>query len=212
LRSHETFSDTALHRCRTRHHGCLRAGENRRSNPGQTGCGYSRITREANRFTSGETGGFGSNGAGRPEAEFYRTAPDIVPPTDRPNSLSGQKSEAKRARSKVEGTLQERIHYRDLKTRILADGVLQQQWDLAQRARTDAGKREGLKKYYTMFFDRMEKLDPAMKPKIDRRRTLVFHSLEQRRIKSSELIEELESETGEMPLEAGTLRASDTAD
>ena len=135
--------------------------------------------------------------------------PDALEPVDRPRSLGSQKNKASHARAKAEGTLPERIHLRELKTRALDDGTIQQQWDFAQQSRTDAGKREGMKKYYSMLYDRMAHLDPKLKPALDKRKDTALHRIEQRHIQASELIEDRD---GEMPLEAGMLRATDSTD
>lgn len=135
--------------------------------------------------------------------------PDSLDPVDRPGSRGSQKNKASHARAKAEGTVPQRIQLRELKTRALADGTIQQQWDFAQQARTDAGKREEMKKYYSMLYDRMARLDPKLKPVLDKRKDTALHRIEQRHIQASELIEDRD---GEMPLEAGMLRATDSTD
>ena len=131
--------------------------------------------------------------------------PDAPPPmTDNPGSLEDRKREVKKTgRKGPPGTVQERIHLRELKTKALADGTLQGQWDLAQRAQTNNGKRAALKKYYVMFYDRMGRLDPQLKAKMEEKKVYVLAHFDSARLKPSELIED------ELPLEAGKISVND---
>jgi hypothetical protein len=62
--------------------------------------------------------------------------------------------------------MKERIRYREVKTRALKDPAIQAEWERAHKVGTDYEKRESLKKYYTMLYARMARIDKTLKKRI----------------------------------------------
>ncbi len=63
--------------------------------------------------------------------------------------------------------LQTRLRYRDAKTKALQDPRLQQEWERAHATKTEPARREAMKSYYTMFCDRMIRIDPGVKTQVE---------------------------------------------
>lgn len=101
-----------------------------------------------------------------------------VPPSrgDLPSpEQSFQKSKTGAAISQVD----QKVRYRQAKTRALKDEKLSAMKDEAYAAHTEREKRAGLKKYYNALFDRMLKIDGSVKPEIEKNRKLSINRLEQ---------------------------------
>ena len=92
-----------------------------------------------------------------PEAPKPVEKPKAEPATPKKKSSTEQASD----------DLQTRIRYREAKTRALENPRLQQEWDRAQAAKSEPEKREALKSYYKLLCDRMVKIDPTVKPRVD---------------------------------------------
>ncbi len=82
-----------------------------------------------------------------------------------------------------------RLHaqWRELSNRIVNDRDLVEARANADRAKTDLEKRQRLRAYYTMFFDRMRELaaSPELKSYIDTHKTQHLASLAQNRVRPS---------------------------
>lgn len=88
-------------------------------------------------------------------------------------------------RSKTEIAADElalKVRYRQVKTRAMADPAVQAEFNNAQRARTDAQKRAGLKRYYQLLYARMAKIDKTLKKQINEREVISVKRLQQNRI------------------------------
>lgn len=85
--------------------------------------------------------------------------------------------------------LDARIKMRELKTKAERDPKLQAELDRANSAKTDYEKREGLRTYYTMLYDRVAKMDPSLKKRALEARVRMTHRLDQTRIAPTEPIE-----------------------
>ena len=101
---------------------------------------------------------------------------------DRP--APGGKTLEDRSRSTDE--LQQRVRFREVKTRALKDPAVQSEWDRAQTVRTDYEKREALKSYYTRLYTRMAKIDRSLKKRIAEEQGRSLARLTQTRVDPTE--------------------------
>lgn len=95
---------------------------------------------------------------------------ELIPEAPKGAARSKAKSSEPKKKSSTEQAsddLQTRIRYREAKTRALEDPRFQQEWDRAQAAKSEPEKREALKSYYKLLCDRMVKIDPAVKPRVE---------------------------------------------
>ena len=92
-----------------------------------------------------------------PEAPKTTSKPKTEPSEPKKKSSTEQESD----------DLQARIRYREAKTKAMQDPRIQQEWDRAQVAKTEPEKREVLRSYYKLLCDRMVKIDPAVKPRVE---------------------------------------------
>ena len=102
-----------------------------------------------------------------PEAPKNTPKPKPKPDPSQPKKKSSTEQES--------DDLQARIRYREARTKALQDPRLQQEWDRAEASKTEHEKREGLKSYYKLLFDRMVKIDSSVKPRVEvLRKSLVW--------------------------------------
>jgi len=92
--------------------------------------------------------------------------PETPLPSTKPKS-SGAIVKKKSSTEKASDDLQARVHLREVKTKALQDPKFETQWAQAQAATTTAAKRERLTRYYNDLYDRMVKLDPKLKPRLE---------------------------------------------
>ncbi len=111
------------------------------------------------------------------------------------------KKEKKSSTDLSTGELQQMIRFRQAKTRALGDPAVQAEWRQSEVARTDFEKRAALKRYYTLLYARMGKLDGSLKKQITERSLTSLHRLEQKRIEGTEQPLELAEETSRTELE-----------
>ena len=93
--------------------------------------------------------------------------------------------------------LQTRIRYREAKTKALQDPRLQQEWDRAHAMKTEPERRAAMKSYYTMLCDRMVRLDPTVKTRVEAlRKSLAwrYDSAPAQRAKMAKPVEEEEAD------------------
>ena len=115
--------------------------------------------------------------------------PDLSPPIPKPQSPSSEQprdsqpsmSEAKetlqKARAAAEANhLKERILFRQVKTRSIQDPKVQEQWAVIGLAKTPQEKKEALKRYYTLLYEKMLGMDESLRDCIEKRKQ---ESLEQ---------------------------------
>ena len=98
--------------------------------------------------------------------ESLELIPEVPKGTARPKAKPSEPKK-KSSTEQASDDLQARIRYREARTRALEDPRLQQEWDRAQAAKTEPDKREALKSYYNLLCDRMIKIDPALKPRVE---------------------------------------------
>jgi hypothetical protein len=158
--------------------------------------------------------------AGEPAPKFSEPLP-LIPETppmvekpeaverpeavEKPGAAAGRGQRGKRRAPQLTSVrLDERIRIREVKTLALKDQGIVQEKLRADAAKTDAGKREGLKKYYERLYARMGAIEPKFKAKFDQFSTRMTKRLDQHRIEPSELIEE-EFENQQRMLEEETV-------
>ena len=98
--------------------------------------------------------------------ESLELIPEAPKGTARPKAKSSEPKK-KSSTEQASDDLQARIRYREIRTRALEDPKLQQEWDRAEAAKTEPDKREALKSYYRLLCDRMIRLDPTVKPRVE---------------------------------------------
>ena len=82
----------------------------------------------------------------------------------------------------AEQDLMERIHYREAKTKALADPKIIAAWDRANLSRTDISKRTALLEYYKLLFDRIVKIDSTLAKAVALKKLDAEHRVMQVRI------------------------------
>ena len=128
--------------------------------------------------------------------------PESPVPAKKPKPAPPKKSSTEQASD----DLQTRIRYREARTKALQDPKIQMEWDRAQAAKTDPEKREAMKNYYTLLCDRVVKIDPATKPRIEKLRQSLawrFETGHRKREKLAQAADEEAAriESGEIPFE-----------
>src|SRR4030095_2199460 len=81
----------------------------------------------------------------------------------------------------AENELAARVRLRELTTRVRQEPNVAAEWDRAQTARTDFDKRDALKNYYKLLYDRIVKLDPTLQKRVAEMRTKSLHRLSETR-------------------------------
>jgi hypothetical protein len=114
--------------------------------------------------------------------------PEAPEPTERPRTSDIQEPRREKKSSTEEATneMKERIRYREVKTRALKDPAIQAEWERAHKVGTDYEKRESLKKYYTMLYARMARIDKTLKKRIAEQERTSIRRLTQTRIDPTE--------------------------
>lgn len=137
-----------------------------------------------------------------PSTPISETEPSLIPeaPTTNPKSRGsaieppsrigvpeGKEKKQKKSATEISNNeLQTRIRFRQAKTRALGDPAIQAEWDKSVVAHTDFEKRAALKRFYTMLYARMGKLDGTLKKEIDERQRVSLKRLDQTRIEATE--------------------------
>lgn len=85
--------------------------------------------------------------------------------------------------------LNQRIKMRDLKTKVDRDPKVAGELERANVAKTDYEKREALRSYYTMLYDKIAKLDPSLQKRANDAKSRMTHRLDQTRVAPTEPIE-----------------------
>jgi hypothetical protein len=75
---------------------------------------------------------------------------------------------------------------REAQTRALNDPAIQADWDAAHKVRTDPERRVLLAVYYNHLYDRMIKLDPSIKDRVNTRRASAIARMKYTRIGDAE--------------------------
>ncbi len=114
-----------------------------------------------------------TDSASQPLADPMSLIPETPPTIDKPGTPSNRdltspvretpENAAKNATtSAAADALKERIRFREVKTRAVQNEKVQEQWDHAQAAKTDPEKRAELKRYYTLLYAQMLKIDGSL--------------------------------------------------
>ena len=93
--------------------------------------------------------------------------PESPIPVAKPKPKPAPSPEKKSATEQASDDLQTRIRYREAKTKAMQDPKVQAEWDRAHAVKTDAERRAAMKNYYNLYCDRMEKIDPLVKPRVE---------------------------------------------
>lgn len=104
-----------------------------------------------------------------------------VPPTMRatPDAIPGEKKSKTQI---AEDAVRQRIQLRLAKNKALGDPAIQAEWNTALRANTDYEKREALKRYYTLLYSRVRKIDGTLAKVADDAKSLAMRRLTQSRV------------------------------
>ena len=124
--------------------------------------------------------------------------PESPAPAKKPKAAPPKKS----ATEQASDDLQMRIRYREARTKALQDPKIQMEWERAQTAKTDPEKREALRSYYKMLCDRVVKIDPGTKPRIETLRGTLAWRLEPNHRQRAKLVRPEEDEDREDVREA----------
>lgn len=125
-------------------------------------------------------------------AEPLPLIPETLAPAEKMPERTTGEPDASRKKSKTETAaddLKQRIRFREVKTRALSDPQVRDEWQRAEAARTDAGKREALRRFYERLYARMLRLDGSLKSRIAAAERSSLAMLRQSRIDPSETIE-----------------------
>ena len=79
--------------------------------------------------------------------------------------------------------LRDRVKFREARNRAVEEPELQDMWTAVKTSRTDEEMRLARIEYYNALFDRMKKIDPSIKTRIDAHRTETIQRLSFRRIR-----------------------------
>ncbi len=115
--------------------------------------------------------------------------PEEVPQTPKPRGGAVGSPRSGAEPSKTEASADElraRIRFREAKTKALRDPQVQAQWERSLRAKTDYEKREALKSYYKLLYQRIAKLDRSVKTLSDQRQQYSLRRLDQTRVDPTE--------------------------
>lgn len=130
------------------------------------------------------------------------TPSQILPETsltpENPESTGGGKPGAsatqKRNKTEIaEQDLAERIHYRQARTKALADPAIQAEWAKSIAAHTDLERRESLIRYYKLLFARVKKIDPSLAKVVVLKQAYALFRLNQTHIAPTEARDASES-------------------
>jgi len=91
--------------------------------------------------------------------------------------------------SAAQNELADRIRLRELITKVRREPKVAAEWDRAETAKTDLEKREALKSYYTLLYDRVAKLEPKLKTRTTEIQRQSIHRLAQSRIDPTDPID-----------------------
>ncbi|MGB8167667.1 MAG: hypothetical protein WCF18_09275 [Chthoniobacteraceae bacterium] len=117
--------------------------------------------------------------------------PEQVPQNVKP-APAPQPEEKKSKTEQSAEELMERIHFREAKVKAERDPKVQAEWESATKAKTDYDKREALKRYYTLLYSRILKLDGSVRKTAELRQAAALRRLQQTRIDPTEPLDDEE--------------------
>lgn len=109
-------------------------------------------------------------------------APSLTEPAKTPTSA------AKKGSSEQ---LRQNIRIRELKTQVLADPEVEAQLQLAEKAKTEEGRRTLLRNHYALLYTKMEKLDPSLTTVLETQLFVILKGLEQTQVRPTQLTEKV---------------------
>jgi len=103
-----------------------------------------------------------------------------VSPYDSPASMDDAKEKLQKSKAVADADdLKGRIRFREVKTLALKDAKVQEQWDLAQTAKTTREKIAAMKQYYNLLFAKMLAIDRSLKPRVEKSKTEALARVDQ---------------------------------
>lgn len=131
--------------------------------------------------------------SGKPDAGLV---PSDVPKKAPPRQSSAsqpQKGHTVLSPPMTPADLEARIKFREASSRVLNEPAIQALWDESRRAKDDANKRDALRRYYKLFFQRIIAVDKSIAQLAADRRNIALRRLDQSRVSPSErLVERVE--------------------
>jgi hypothetical protein len=119
--------------------------------------------------------------------------PETFEPVKKPKGAAlkepGQKVDRTTA---AENELGSRVRLRELTNRVRQEPKVVAEWDRAHTAKTDYEKREALKSYYKLLYDRIVILDPTLQKRVFEVRSKSLHRLAETRVDPTEPIDPAE--------------------
>ncbi len=79
-----------------------------------------------------------------------------------------------------------RIRYRQAQSRVLDDPSLKALWQQSRGARTDYARREALRSYYQLMFQKMVATDKGLLPLVQERQRYTMNRLDQNRVEPTD--------------------------
>ncbi len=128
----------------------------------------------------------------QPELAPPATDSTLIPETPatvgkpRGGAISQPKKAKKSATEAAEGAMAQRVRLRQAKTRAMRDPAVQAEWQRSESARTEFDRRETLKRFYTLLYSRMGKLDGSLKKDLAQEQAFALRRLTQTRIEATE--------------------------
>ena len=87
---------------------------------------------------------------------------------------------------KTANDLDLRIRYRQAESRVLEDSALKALWQQSRTARTDYAKRDALRTYYRLMFQKMVAVDKGILPLVQDRERFTMNRLDQTRVEPTD--------------------------
>ncbi|MEQ1861634.1 MAG: hypothetical protein ABMA13_17080 [Chthoniobacteraceae bacterium] len=118
--------------------------------------------------------------------------PETLEPVQKPKGVELKEPEAPQTLDKTTAAadeLNERIRFRELKTKAEREPKVAAEMDRANTAKSDFEKREALRSYYALLYGRIAKLDSSLKKRADDARVRLSRRLDQTRVAPTEPIE-----------------------
>lgn len=113
--------------------------------------------------------------------------PSLVKPEPEAPAVDPANKRTKLSKTEVfEQDQADKIRFRQVHTKALADRKVVELWDKSNAARKDADKRALLKDYYRALYARMAKIDPTLQKLIDAQAVSAERRLTQSRITPTE--------------------------
>ncbi len=118
--------------------------------------------------------------------------PETLEPVAKPKGKALTESESAPTEQKIDKTtaaqdeMNARVKMRELKTRFERDPKVQGELDRANSAKTDYEKREAMRSYYTLLYDKIGKADSSLKKRADEAKFRFTRRMDQTQVAPTE--------------------------